>query len=266
MPRHVTSADGSRIAFDVSGAGRSLVLVHGAAGSRRSVGRLAHHLARDLRVIAYDRRGRGDSSEVRGHGLQREAEDLLAIAAAQPDEPAVVGISFGAVVMLEAFRAGLACRSAVLFEPPVLTAPDPERLALAETLAGLLAEGRLDEAVALHAGAVHGKSEAEIAAMREGDEWRIRRRVVPHAVREMYLLQSGQGPSLADLPEPGFPVHLLHGSDTSPMLKDSARALSTLPFVQEQVVPGLGHSAPRDAPRALAAAIRAALQARGDRH
>ena len=62
--RTVTSADGTTLAFEVSGSGPALVLVDGAMcyrgqGPSRD---LAEQLSDRFTVIAYDRRGRGESA------------------------------------------------------------------------------------------------------------------------------------------------------------------------------------------------------------
>src|SRR3954449_9096410 len=83
--RFATSADGTRIAYEVSGAGPALVLVDGAL-CQRSMGParpLAKLLAAQFTVHAYDRRGRGESGagETPYHP-DREVEDLAAVVAA----------------------------------------------------------------------------------------------------------------------------------------------------------------------------------------
>jgi hypothetical protein len=57
----VRSADGTHIAFDRLGEGRSVILVSGASTSRAIHAQLAELLAGDFTVFNYDRRGRGDS-------------------------------------------------------------------------------------------------------------------------------------------------------------------------------------------------------------
>jgi pimeloyl-ACP methyl ester carboxylesterase len=61
--RYATSADGTKIAYEVHGSGPALVLVDGAM-CHRSMGPargLAEQLAGRFSVHAYDRRGRGSS-------------------------------------------------------------------------------------------------------------------------------------------------------------------------------------------------------------
>ena len=63
----VTSKDGTRIAYDRLGSGPVVILVGGALGYRKfnKMEELAKLLAEHCTVINYDRRGRGDSTEVK---------------------------------------------------------------------------------------------------------------------------------------------------------------------------------------------------------
>jgi hypothetical protein len=74
----VISKDGSRIAYDRYGSGPTVILVGGALGYRKfkKMEELAQLLAERCTVINYDRRGRGDSTEVKPFALEREIEDI----------------------------------------------------------------------------------------------------------------------------------------------------------------------------------------------
>src|SRR3954452_19366152 len=80
--RFATSADGTRIAYEVHGTGPALVIVDGAMCQRAlgpSAG-LAKALAADFAVHVYDRRGRGESGAgVEPWSVDREIDDLAAI-------------------------------------------------------------------------------------------------------------------------------------------------------------------------------------------
>ena len=68
--QHVTSKDGTTIAFDRLGDGPPVVLVCGGSVDRMSNAGVAEILASDFTVYNYDRRGRGDSGDTRGRRLQ----------------------------------------------------------------------------------------------------------------------------------------------------------------------------------------------------
>ncbi len=59
----ITSRDGTRIAYDVYGAGEPVILVEGAMCGRHfgATNKLAAELGKHFRVYHYDRRARGDS-------------------------------------------------------------------------------------------------------------------------------------------------------------------------------------------------------------
>jgi pimeloyl-ACP methyl ester carboxylesterase len=94
----VTSKDGTEIAYEKQGAGPAVILVDGALGYR-SFGpssRLAELLAPHFTVFAYDRRGRGESGNSEPYALEREVEDIDALAEAAGGSAFVYGISSGA--------------------------------------------------------------------------------------------------------------------------------------------------------------------------
>ena len=76
--RTVRSRDGTPIAYDAGGDGPALILVGGAFSFRRYKGslQLVELLAPRLRVLNYDRRGRGDSGDTLPYAVEREIEDL----------------------------------------------------------------------------------------------------------------------------------------------------------------------------------------------
>jgi pimeloyl-ACP methyl ester carboxylesterase len=99
-----TSKDGTRIAFEKSGSGPALVLVSGAL-SQRSLYRdqpLVPTLAKHFTVYIYDRRGRGESTDVQPYAVAREIEDLDAVIGQAGGSAYVFGISSGAALSLQA--------------------------------------------------------------------------------------------------------------------------------------------------------------------
>lgn len=116
----VLSADGTTIAFDRTGSGPPLVLIGGAMSTRAAAADLASHLDRDLTVVAWDRRGRGDSTDTEPYAVEREIEDLDAVIGALGGSALVFGHSSGAVLGLRAAEAGLAIPRLALYEPPFM--------------------------------------------------------------------------------------------------------------------------------------------------
>ena len=102
----VNSKDGTTIAFDQLGQGSVVILVNGAMGTRSHAapGSLADILSKQLTVIDYDRRGRGDSGDTLPYAVQREIEDIEALIEAAGGSAFLFGTSSGAILALEAAR------------------------------------------------------------------------------------------------------------------------------------------------------------------
>lgn len=151
-PRVATSADGTPIAFEVHGSGPVLVLVDGAMcfremGPSRD---LSEELRSSFTVVAYDRRGRGESGPGSSpYALERELEDLTAVIRANGGSAHVLGVSSGAALALEAARRGAAIDRLVCYEAPFVLdgshpATDPGVTAQVQQLVD---EGRRGDAV-----------------------------------------------------------------------------------------------------------------------
>jgi pimeloyl-ACP methyl ester carboxylesterase len=126
---HVTSEDGTRIAFDRTGAGPALVLVNGAFNDRSMTAEKAAGLGAYFTAVSYDRRGRGDSGDALPYAVEREVEDLAAVIEAVGGAH-VYGMSSGAALSLVAAAAGVPMTGLVVFEPPYRlpgAPPAPER-------------------------------------------------------------------------------------------------------------------------------------------
>jgi pimeloyl-ACP methyl ester carboxylesterase len=125
----VTSADGSRIAYDRYGAGPLVVLVAGALGFRKfsKMEELARLLSERCTVINYDRRGRGDSTEVEPFSVEREIEDLAALIEAEGGSASLWGWSSGGALALRAAAAGVRIERLSVYEVPFMVDPAAKR-------------------------------------------------------------------------------------------------------------------------------------------
>jgi pimeloyl-ACP methyl ester carboxylesterase len=130
----VVSNDGTTIAYTRQGQGPVVVLVGGALQTKSDhlMGALAPLLARDLTVVSYDRRGRGDSGDTLPYGFEREVEDLAAVIAENGGTAYVFGNSSGgALALLAASELHSVTRVAV-YEVPFI--PDAQLGSAAEYL------------------------------------------------------------------------------------------------------------------------------------
>ncbi len=69
--------NGVRLAVEEAGSGDPLVLVHGSWDDRHAWALIRDDLARQFRVVSYDRRGHTDSEDGAEPGSRRDDEDDL---------------------------------------------------------------------------------------------------------------------------------------------------------------------------------------------
>jgi pimeloyl-ACP methyl ester carboxylesterase len=155
-PRLVTSRDGTSIAvFEVPStttagdedgdhrAGRPpLLLVHGATADHTTWRTVGPAFARSRRVFAIDRRGRGGSGDARSYAIEREFEDVAAVADALDGgtEVDVAGHSYGGRCGLGASLLTTSIRRLVVYEgapvPAGMTYRPPARRSRRATASG----------------------------------------------------------------------------------------------------------------------------------
>jgi pimeloyl-ACP methyl ester carboxylesterase len=89
--------------------------------------KLAPLLARHFTVYAYDRRGRGESGDTPPYSPAREVEDIAALVEAAGGSAALLGLSSGGALALEAAASGLPLTMVVVYEPPCVDDSGPTR-------------------------------------------------------------------------------------------------------------------------------------------
>ncbi|MFN8205271.1 MAG: alpha/beta hydrolase [Solirubrobacteraceae bacterium] len=131
----IVDGAGVPLAYEEAGAGPTVLLVHGIGAGRLRWGAA---LAGAARVVAYDRRGYGDSGAPDPYSrttVSEQAEDAAALLAALDAAPAVAcGVDLGALVVLDLLlRHPGSVRAAVLVDAPAFPL-------VAEATAALAAE------------------------------------------------------------------------------------------------------------------------------
>jgi len=152
MP-HVTSRDGTVIAYEVSGSGKPLILVDGALCYRDSgpMRPLAAELEDRFAVVTYDRRGRGESGNTLPWSLDREVEDIAALLAAVGGSAHVYGCSSGGAIALEAANRLKGLEKVIAYEIPFIVdgSRDPMTEETLRQFDAFVAAGRRSDAVKL---------------------------------------------------------------------------------------------------------------------
>lgn len=144
----VTSADKTPIAFEQSGDGSPLVLVHGTTADHTRWTPVLPALEEHFTVYAMDRRGRGESGDADEYELEREFEDVAAVVESI-DEPVVLfGHSYGALCSLEAALRTDNLHKLILYEPPLpVSDHDPDTEDVLDQMTALVDDGENEQAL-----------------------------------------------------------------------------------------------------------------------
>ena len=223
----VASDDGTRIAVHRSGAGPPLVLVHGTTADHTRWVRVAPEFARHFTVHAMDRRGRGGSGDSDAYSIEREAEDIVAVAVQAGDDVTVLGHSYGGLCCLEAALQIPALRRLVLYEPPLpvgLPIATPE---LEAELEALIQRDEREEALLAFFRGVVKAPEEQLAVMKEHPAWPGRVAAAHTLVRETRV-EGTYRFDVERLRGLKVPTLLLMGSDSPAFLREPTLRLNAL--------------------------------------
>jgi pimeloyl-ACP methyl ester carboxylesterase len=231
--RFATSEDGTTIAYDVTGTGPALVIVEGAM-CQRSMGTaqvLRDSLAADYSVVAYDRRGRGESGAgASPYEVQREVEDLVAVIEAAGGDCFVLGTSSGAALTLEAARQGVPMRALAAYEAPFIVdgthAPnDPD---LGARTQAFVDAGKRGEAVKLFMKTV-GAPAAMVAVMPLFPVWKKLTAVahtLPHDYAIVLPFEQGEPLPAGHYASIAVPVIVIAGGRSPEYMRNAQAAIA----------------------------------------
>jgi pimeloyl-ACP methyl ester carboxylesterase len=260
--QRVTSADGTEIAVTVTGAGPPLVVCPGSLATARDWQLVARALAPRMTTYALDRRGHGTSGDDPEYSLEREQDDVAAVAglavAAHDEALTLLGHSYGALIALELARrlpAGIPPGRLVLYEPPLALESLVGGPALDEYARAVSADDP-DRALAIGLREFVGMPDDAIAVMRQQPIWVRLSGMTPGWTREIRALDEFVADLAGDLSWYGtlsIPVLLLLGELSPPWLTAASRRLArSLPDVTVAELPGQAHDAHIFAPTAVA--------------
>jgi pimeloyl-ACP methyl ester carboxylesterase len=253
----VTSADGTPIAYDLTGQGPRLILVDGALCYRGSGpnGPLAAELADRFAVVTYDRRGRGGSGDSGPYAVEREIDDLDALIAEVGGSASVYGISSGAALALEAANRGSSIERLAVYEAPFVVddrrAPIPDDYVT--ELGRLVAEDRRADAVRYFMRRGVGLPAPVVAMMGLMPSWSTLKRLahtLPYDTALTADLQHGRPLPAGRWSAITAPTTVICGGKSPAWMQAAMRALAdAVPGAEHRTLEGQTHIVK---PRALA--------------
>jgi pimeloyl-ACP methyl ester carboxylesterase len=274
----VISPDGTPIAVFSSGQGRPLLLVHGATADHTTWRSLGPVLELRFRLLAVDRRGRGASGDGPEYSIEREYEDLAAVADEAADEVGapvdVVGHSYGGRCALGAALVTSSIGRLVVYEG----APSPpgagdlggeigpggsgyRPAGVERRIAQLVAAGEGDAALETFMREIVRMPPADLAAFRADPIWPVRAAAVGTTLRELEG-EASPPASLEALAGVRKPVLQLLGGESAAPFREATEALDArLQDGRVVVIDGARHAAHHTHVPAFAAAVEAFLDA-----
>lgn len=268
--RVVRSADGTRIAVFESGTAEAgtprLLLVHGTTADHLTFRVAGPMLGRRRRLHAIDRRGRGASGDGPAYAIEREFEDVAAVAdavAAEAGGPVdVVGHSFGGRCALGASLVTPSIRRIVCYEGAPAPVDRPyQPPGLADRLRAHLARGDREAALETFMREVVGMDDAGLARFRADAVWPLRVAASPTILRELDA-ERDPAASLEALGRVTVPVLQVLGTASVPAFRAATAALDArLARGTVARIEGAAHAAHHTHAEAFVAAVETFLTA-----
>jgi len=256
----INSTDGTPIAYQRSGTGRPLVLVHGAVADHSRWMPILPLLQDAHTLYAIDRRGRGRSGDNQPYAIEREYEDVAAVVDSIAGPVDLLGHSFGAACALEAARLTSNIRRLILYEPPPPGVAEVLPDDVKARLSGLLDAGEREELVTTFLLEVAGLSSREVGLMRASPSWAERVAAAHTIPRELEWLRSSPPFDAARYAGVRVPALLLLGGESPPFYRRNVEAIAgALAGSRIEVMPGQRHIAMNTAPELFASLVLAFL-------
>ena len=249
----ILSNDNTSIAYKKTGSGSPLVMVHGTNGSHAHWNLVLPKLNQHFTVYAMERRGRGQSGDTCDYSIEREFEDVAALANSIGVPVDVFGHSFGAASVLGAAQQISNLRRMILYEPPMLQEQQsPQRAVLLDDMERMLVDGERGKVVITLLRDMLNIPQAMIDRIQTMPNWVDQvnaAHTIPRELRQSHLY----APDLAALEQITVPIMFLLGSDSPLFFKQTTETLSAhLPNSQVMTLPDQQHSAKLTAPDMLA--------------
>ncbi|HTP07561.1 MAG TPA: alpha/beta hydrolase [Anaerolineae bacterium] len=252
----ILSADQTVIAYERTGAGTPLLLVHGTNANHTQWNLALPYLNPHFTVYTMDRRGRGQSGDAPDYAIQREFEDVAALAESIDGPVDILGHSFGAACVLGAAQHIPNLRRLLLYEPPMLQEQQsPQRTALLDRMEQLLAQGENAQVVIMLLRDLLNVPQPMLDRIQTVPNWTNQvaaAHTIPRELRQSHCY----APNLADLKRITVPTQFLLGEQSPAFFRQTTEKLQAhVPDSQITVLPGQQHSAMLTAPEAFAAEV-----------
>ncbi|ELY56763.1 alpha/beta hydrolase fold protein [Natronococcus amylolyticus DSM 10524] len=240
----VTSADGTEIAFERTGSGPPLLLVHGMVGDRDNweALELRSPLAEHFTVCTMDRRGHGDSGGEGPYEIERVFEDIITVVEEIEEPVALFGLSTGGVYALGAASRTDNVRALLLYEPSLQFGQGAEAAESYTEMMSLLDTGKAEEALLVALEDFGHLSSEEINLIQSSPLWQEQMELV-HTVPWEIEAITGYEFDPDQFRNMSTPTLLITGSESARPYKDGIkRTEEALPDVHVATIEGHGHA------------------------
>jgi pimeloyl-ACP methyl ester carboxylesterase len=244
----IRSSNGTSIAYQRSGHGSPLILVHGITADHTRWDPILPTFERSFTVYALDRRGRGESGDTEHYAIEQEFEDILAVINSIAEPVFLLGHSYGAICSLEAARRTTRVRKLVLYEPPIHMDTEIYPPQLVSKIQALLDGGDREGALLTFMHEIVHVPPSELTVLRASPSWQARIAAAHTMLRELrgskeYVFEPTRFQDLRT------PTLLLLGGESPTSFKTAIEAVhAALPESQVRIMPGQQHVAINAAP------------------
>jgi pimeloyl-ACP methyl ester carboxylesterase len=245
MGRQATSKDGTRIAFEKTGSGPAVIVISGAL-SHRALYRdqlLPAKLSEHFTVYLYDRRGRGESTDVQPYAVAREIEDIDALLDDAGGSGYLYGVSSGGALALQA---AAKLGSTKVTKLAIYDAPygqETEDFARQKQhISELARTGERGEAAAVFMSAIGTPPEA-LDAMKRSPEWEAIKKMDFTLAYDYAVLGDGDVPQEI-VKTIRVPTLVMNGEKSLDFMGPAADRIAALvPQSQRKILKGQAHQA-----------------------
>jgi alpha-beta hydrolase superfamily lysophospholipase len=240
----VLSIDGTGIEYDRSGEGPVVILIGAGPTDRSANAELASLLTQSCTVINYDRRGRGGSGDTAPYSVDKEVEDLRAVADAAGEPVSLFGTSGGTFLAFRAVAGGMAVERIAVWEPPYILPgsrpPVPADYAQQQT--ALAERGDTSAMAELFLRTAVGMPPEFVAGLKDGPYWEFLAAAASPALVYDAELAGDFAIDPDQQAKVSCPVLVLDGNST-PWLSEAAEAVvKVTPDAVRQTLDGQQHN------------------------